>query len=514
MRKKLSEQYLLTRHAERLEMALLGSNAALWDWNILTGEVYFSDEVYTMLGYGIGEFSPQIDAWFEMVHPDDNERVNNALEAHLAGETPFYQTEHRLRKKDGQWLWVLDTGKVLEWNEERKPARAVGTHLDIDQKKQIEFDLQHSLDQQELLSDIALSLNALEEFSVRIDNVLEKIGNHTGVSRVYIFEDSADGKTTDNTYEWCNAGIAPQIDELQNIPYDMIPSWKKLLLQDGRVYSENIQELPGDLLAVLEPQGIRSIIIYPLHVQGSFFGFIGFDECVRTKKWTRSELELLRTVSGILANAYERKRMEQSLESERDRANEANQAKSRFLANMSHEIRTPMNAVLGFSEALAVELRSARQQKMVRSILSSGNLLLSLLNDILDLSKIEAGKMTMEPKYTLLKYMLEDIRILFEEQAKKKGIGLSLFVHEQVPDVVVLDEVRVKQVIFNLLGNAIKFTRKGEVHVEVFYHPASESAGELQIAVRDTGIGIPEKDLEMIFEPFMQQSDQSNRDYE
>ena len=361
---------------------------------------------------------------------------------------------------------------------------------------------------------MALDLNSLEEFEFRINRALQKIGEHTGVSRVYIFEDSNDGAFTNNTYEWCNSGIEPQIGELQDIPYEMIPSWKMILTEHGRVYSENIMELPDDVRSTLEPQGIRSIIVYPIYVQGRFFGFTGFDECARNKQWSKSELELLRAVSGIIANAYERKQMEATLENERDKANEANLAKSRFLANMSHEIRTPMNAVLGFTEALAQELETPRQKKMLESIRTSGNLLLSLLNDILDLSKIEAGKMTIVPKPAALKSMLNDIEVLFSVQAAGKGINLSVNVSDDVPDLLVFDEVRIKQVIFNLLGNAIKFTRIGDVNLNVSYVPDDQFSGELRIGVDDTGAGIPEKDLERIFEPFVQQSGLLNRDYE
>ena len=508
-------KYTASDHTNRLEMALQGSQAGLWDWNIVTGEVWFNYRFYEMLGYKPGDFEPHVDSWKKLVHPDDWETVMEVLENHISGKTEIYQTEHRLRRKRGDWLWVLDTGRVMERNANGVPVRAVGTHMDINHKKKIEFDLQHNLRQQELLSEIALDLNALEEFPVRINKALQQIGEHTGVSRVYIFEDTADGLFCNNTYEWYNEGIDPQIDELQDVPYEVIPSAKKLLLgAEGRIYSENIANLPADLYDILEPQGVKSIIIYPLLGQGRFLGYIGFDECMRNKEWSRSELELLRTVSGIIANTFERKLMETSLENERDRANEANEAKSRFLANMSHEIRTPMNAVLGFSEALARELQPGRQQKMVRSILSSGSLLLSLLNDILDLSKIEAGRMTITPRPLALSIMIEDIHVLFLEQSKIKGINFSIQLDEALPPVVVLDEVRIKQVIFNLVGNAIKFTHHGKVILTVNYIPERGSVGELQIDVADTGIGIPESDLQIIFEPFIQQSGQSNRDYE
>jgi len=395
------------------------------------------------------------------------------------------------------------------------------------------LDLQHILQQQELVADIALGMNTLEDFSVRVNRALQRTGEHTGVSRVYIFEDAADGATTNNTYEWCNWGIAPQIEELQGFPYDSVPSWKRMLIEEGLVYSEDIRQLPADLYDALDPQAIRSIIVYPLYVKQQFFGFIGFDECVRNKAWSRMELELLRTISGIIASSFERKMMEESLLCERDRANAANQAKTQFLAHMSHEIRSPMNIVLGYSEVLMEELPDEEQRNMARSIITGGRMLLSLLNDILDLSKIEAGKMEVVPAPVKLRLVLEELGLLFDQQAEKKGIAFTLSVNDALPEVVVIDETRIRQVIFNLTGNAMKFTRQGKVELQVDYilgaapaerhvcspeapdDPGAAPAGRhvcnpqntLQIKISDTGIGIPTHEQEHIFEPFIQSTE-------
>jgi PAS domain S-box-containing protein len=184
---------------------------------------------------------------------------------------------------------------------------------DISKTKETEYSLQQNIKHQEILSEIALQLNILEDFDYKLNRILSRIGEHTDVSRVYIFQDDSEDNSTSNKFEWCNKGIEPQIDQLQNIPYQIIPSWKRILFETGRIYSENINNLPDDIRAILEPQEIKSIIVYPVFVSQRFFGFIGFDECVRFKKWTKSELELLRAVSGVIANAYERKIAEEEL---------------------------------------------------------------------------------------------------------------------------------------------------------------------------------------------------------
>lgn len=631
--KRIENEQKIKEYAERLELALTGSNAGLWDWNIETGEVYFSDQWCKMLGYEQNEIKGHVSSWEKLVHPDDLDLVNTVLQSHLNNQTELYRTEHRMLTKSGHWKWILDTGKVTLRDENGKALRAVGTHIDIDDKKQYDFILQQNLVQQELLSEIALELNSLESFNSRINSTLAKIGLHTNVSRVYIFEDDESGEETSNTFEWCNTSIGPQIEDLQGIPYSMIPSWKVLLQEKGLVFSENIRELPQDLIDILEPQEIKSIIVYPLYVKGGFFGFIGFDECVRYKNWEKSELELLRTISGIIANTYERKLSEQSLvesearnrailesipdllihftkegkvlssknasalktanifdkinnkkledifnnqvaenfkqaintclkngsylfeykhetngiehdfetrmskmndneiiaiirnvseskeyerklKKERDNAFSANKAKTEFLANMSHEIRTPMNAILGFSEALFHKLENSEHKKMIRSVLNSGNLLLSLLNDILDLSKIEAGKLEISHQPVSVQNIAEETKLLFVEKADKKGINISVKIDDSVPDTLMLDEIRVKQVLFNLVGNAVKFTHKGYVQITISFTSTDDDIGTLRLDVSDTGIGIAEKDQNKIFDAFQQQSGQLNRAYE
>jgi len=630
---RLSFEEKLQENSERLEMALFASNAGLWDWDMVTNKLTFNQQWCAMRGFEMGEVKGTLETWKNLLHSDDEKHVLNALNKYMKGSDVIYQAEYRTKKKNGDYIWISDTGKITEYDEKGKPTRMVGTNININDKKLGELELLQNYLQQELLSDIALDINKPDTFDNKINSVLNKIGIHTGVSRVYIFEDDPTGETTSNTFEWCNSGIAPQINDLQNVPYEIIPSWKPIITSKGLLFSEDISTLPGDLRELLEPQDIKSIIIYPLYVKGNFFGFLGFDECTRFKSWTKSELELLRTVSGIIANNYERRIYEESLReseaknkaildsipdilfhfdsdgrilsfksasvdelaiqpelflnknvdeifpvdfakntkdaitkcirlgsfqfeysmevnghltdfearmspmnnaeviavvrnvserkeyerqitAERDRANQANRAKSEFLANMSHEIRTPMNAILGFSESLYHKLESPQHKKMLKSVLSSGNLLMSLLNDILDLSKIEAGKLVFSPQAFDLRYIVEEIKMLFTEKACSKGIEIRSVISGDFPEMVVLDEIRIKQVLFNLVGNAIKFTHKGYINIKLDFQKTGRSKGNLTIEVQDTGIGIPENQHQLIFEAFHQQTGQSTRVYQ
>jgi PAS domain S-box-containing protein len=201
------------------------------------------------------------------------------------------------------------------------------------------------------------------------------------------------------------------------------------------------------------------------------------------------------------------------LQHARDIAEAATKAKTEFLANMSHEIRTPMNSILGFSELLSLSDLPEREKSWLAAISSSGKTLLALINDILDLSKIEVGRMDLNLEPVFLGSLIEDILQMFWIKAEEKGIMVTAELDPQLPTSLLMDEIRTRQILFNLLGNAIKFTDKGQVSVSAKVGVISNNRLELILQVKDTGIGIPLSEQQMIFEAFRQQSGQSSRRY-
>jgi len=228
----------------------------------------------------------------------------------------------------------------------------------------------------------------------------------------------------------------------------------------------------------------------------------------RTEELKKSNEELTQEIK-------ERKRIEKDLIAAKEVAESAVRARSAFLANMSHEIRTPMNAILGFADLLENRIRDPESRGYLESILASGNTLLRLINDILDLSKVEAGKLDLQYRAFDPRTMMTEIMDIFRPVVSKKNIAFKADVDMALPSALMLDEIRLRQVLLNLLGNAVKFTDAGHIQVSMFMRNLSEdqSMGELVIWVKDTGLGIPEDQCERIFDAFNQQEGQDSGKY-
>ncbi len=220
-------------------------------------------------------------------------------------------------------------------------------------------------------------------------------------------------------------------------------------------------------------------------------------------------------IVGILLDITNNKRLLNELIDAKNKSHYANELKSQFLANMSHEIRTPMNAILGFTSLLKNRIKEAPYNNYITSIESSGKTLLELINDLLDLEKINSGKIELKKDKVNLEYLIDEVYQTFILFATNKGISLEIIKQTWVPSDVYIDSLKVKQILINLINNAIKFTEKGDVKIEYsFLQNNVNNDGVLNISVIDSGIGIPQEKQKLIFEPFIQEDQKSTKLHE
>lgn len=317
-------------------------------------------------------------------------------------------------------------------------------------------------------------------------------------------------------YEWWEksheplAGLIPGIVKGYNSR--VFSAWKDNMKRD-RILRLNEDEFGAKEKRILKSLGFRSVTLLPIFIEDRFYGLLGFVDTRHQRDWQDQGEAIFRNIANVVGGALYIQENKKYLIEARDEAETANRLKSEFLANMSHEIRTPMNSILGFSEIMLNTTDNPKQKNYLKTILDSGKTLLSLINDILDLSKIEAGQLEIHSQPTDMRTVLWEIENLFKPKANEKGIEMFSYLDPRLPKSFKTDDIRLKQILLNLVGNAVKFTESGEIEIQVIVEKIQTGLFDLMIAVRDTGIGIPDEEQERIFESFSQQYGQDNKKY-
>ena len=463
-------QALVAKSEEQLSLAVAAGGVGFWDWDMAAGTVTMSRLHEELMGLPPTGLPRPVQDFFDRLHPDDAPRVGAEVNQAIATGTR-YETEMRVVWPDGTVRWMLDTG-TAQYTTDGQPYRMNGTMQDITERKRVEHDIAVQRERHELAVSAA----------------------NTGV------------------WDWeAGTGLSFLSKESRKIlGYDQdeletsLPAWYALIHPDdiervtasARIMTSNPHM---DFWQVehrsRHKDGHWRWILVQAHVQR--------DEQGQPTRMTGTHIDLT-----------EQRAREAALAEAKVRADQANQAKSDFLANMSHEIRTPLTGIIGMGNLLAESPLAADQREFLDGIQTSADILLTLVNDVLDFSKVEAGKMTLDVVPFDLTRLLLDLEKPMALGAVRKGLEFRLELPTHEARWLEGDGGRLRQILTNLVGNAVKFTMRGSVTVELAIEETPGLPPLLRFYVRDTGIGMSEATMAQLFQPFAQGESARNRRFE
>lgn len=465
---KLNEKNL-QQTKDRIAMAADGAGIGIWEWDIRENVLTWDDWMYRLYGQPATVNQQPYTLWSSSLHADDRERAERELNAAISGERPF-DTEFRIFRADGQLRHLKASARVIR-DSNGQPLRMTGVNFDITERKRAELEL---LETSSLLksvleaaSEVAIIAGdpslTLQVFNPGAERLLgyraaELIGKATPM----IFHDAAEVSAR-----------AAELTALTSQP---------VIGGEAFVHPLALRQ-PRDW-TYIRKDGTRvtvSLVVTPMYGKdGEIFGYL-----------------------GVAHDVTQQKQYESTLRRAMREAEQANRAKSQFLANMSHEIRTPLNAVVGLTHLLEQTKLDRDQASFLAKIHTASTSLLALLNDVLDVSKIEAGELALEQTHFDLATLVADISGLALVQCQAKGLRFVADV-PALPHGVEGDVTRLTQILNNLVSNAIKFTEKGSVTLRVRESSRSDESIVLRFEVEDTGLGIPSHVQPRLFAPFAQ----------
>ena len=471
------ENYNLIESSQiNLEKAQAIANVGSLEWDIPNNIVQTSQQLDVILGEHLHS-TAGIDSFLSKIHPEDLAKFQQSLEKALNGHNTKFEVEHRLLKTDGFECIVKTTAEFI-YDSHKKAVSMLSTIQDISESYRIAQELrQHKDNLTKLVKERTARINAIVETAA--DGIITI--NEKGIVESY-------NHAAEKIFQWTGSDVIGK-----NISM-LVPEPHRSKHDD---YIQNFltSEKGNAIGKGREVQGIRKNgDLFPLYLSVSHV-----------------KLDERHLFTGIVRDNSAYRKHQKELAAAKEAAEAANQAKSEFLANMSHEIRTPMNAIIGLTRVVLETELSNEQRKHLQTVYKSSTSLLNLLNEILDLSKLESGNMTLEHLDFNLFQTIEDAISALRTQAESKGLLLVVDIEDKVSPYVCGDSLRLRQILTNLVGNAIKFTETGSITIKV--RADDRYVDYLHFSVIDTGIGIPADRRSSIFESFTQADTSTTRKF-
>ncbi len=512
-RELISYSKNLKTKEQQLEEAQRMAHIGSWEWNLITNNLTWSDELYRIHGMIPQKEPLSYDKTQQWIHPEDLEAIKNQLSKNLGDAPQLFKTgkkkfttsplSYRIILPGNQEKILLGEGKII-MNNEGKPVQMIGTVQDITLLKMAERELlKTNVKLEERVADRTKHLKQTvrqlqEEISQRkkIESEIKKLSLVISKTDNAVLIADKTGKI-----QWVNEGFV----RLSGYSLQDIAGTRGEIVRHGKqtgLYPEN--------------PFFKKIIIEKVSVTYESHNF----KKDGTEYWTVSTLTPILNDDGELENIVvidsditSRKKAEKEILNAKKLAEESSRAKELFLANMSHEIRTPMNAIMGIVQIMQDAELNNIQKKYLRSLQFAGENLLYIINDVLDFSKIESGKMNIEKIEFNISTLIEDLIGAMDYRAKEKNISLKTEVQKNISKNLIGDPVRINQILTNLIGNSIKFTEKGYVKLSIKEKARGNEKVTLAFEVEDTGIGIAKDKQELVFAAFEQAQMETSRKY-
>lgn len=497
---------------DALELARLGT----WRSDLVKNEIFWDERCAQIFGVDSKHRSLRPADYFARIHPDDLAEIRDKIQKFekTGGEILL---DHRIITPLGELKFVHEkaTGRLNEAGELEEIKGIIQDVTEVRKQQELEDKANHMLAE---IKEATETLLVDSDFQHAFEQAVDRASKAIGANYAWVF------KHMETEFGPAAKLVTPlamgRINDNDRLILERGLTYKKIgfehwyrRLSAGETIQGQIAELPEHEQKVFKLFDIRSLLALPIFVDNTFWGFVGFDNFKQDKKWRGLEEHILRGFCNALGGAISQQMSHRLLKEAKEAAENASQIKSNFLSNISHEIRTPMNAIIGLTELLIPDETDSQKMEYLQAVRFSADNLLRLINDLLDLSKIEADKLELNHENFKLKEQLFQFEKTLGYIAKEKKLKISLELADNVPDWVQGDNIRLNQILLNLGSNAIKFTPKGQINIRVRCISTTPEHQIIQFEVADSGIGITNDKVNRIFDRFEQAEKYTSRQF-